>query len=127
MNLGKAKGAIMTGIIASAIVGLIELSYLILPIVFRGSFENIRLLIDVSIWGGLAFGLYKKSRVCAIGLFLYYEVLTFLKVIVLKNTANFNFIFWAFITYGLVRGIMGTYYYHKFKTNEDETDINMTL
>ncbi|MBB6624515.1 hypothetical protein H7E67_13830 [Clostridium gasigenes] len=76
-------------------------------------------LVDVVLVMGLAFGIYKKSRVCAVILFIYFIVGRIDMMISYggKPASNAASIFFAF---GYFQGIRGTIHYHKNKKKEKQ-------
>lgn len=70
-------------------------------------------LLDVALIFGLAFGIYKKSRTCAV-LMLAYFVLS--KIILMMEAGKPSGLLVALIFgYFYVQGILGTFAFHKFK------------
>ena len=69
--------------------------------------------LDVFLIFGLGFGIYKKSRTCAILLFIYFLISKILIVMENGNIGSmiFSIIFFYFYFYGIV----GTFSYHKLK------------
>jgi hypothetical protein len=70
-------------------------------------------LIDVALIFGLAFGIYKKSRACAVIMFVYFIAS---KILIMMQTGRptgvplalvFGYYFW--------QGIAGTFAYHRFE------------
>lgn len=71
--------------------------------------------IDVVLIFGLAFGIYKKSRACAVSMLVYFVVS---KILVALETGSVSGSVLALIfIYYYAQGIMGTFAYHKL-TNE---------
>jgi len=69
-------------------------------------------LVDVALMAGLTFGVYKKSRVCAVLLFIYFIIA---KIILIAGSGQSSGIWMAlaFIyCYGM--GVAGTFQYHKW-------------
>ncbi|MGH8025172.1 MAG: hypothetical protein ACREO0_00450 [Pseudoxanthomonas sp.] len=71
-------------------------------------------LIDVALILGLAFGIYKKSRTCAVFMLVYFIIS---KIVLMAESGQptgipmalvFGYFFW--------QGVSGTFAYHKFKT-----------
>lgn len=70
-------------------------------------------LLDVAVIFGLAFGIYKKSRVCAV-LMLAYFILS--KIILMMEAGKPSGLLVALIfAYYYVQGIRGTFAFHKLK------------
>jgi serine/threonine-protein kinase len=73
-------------------------------------------LIDVALVLGLAFGIYKKSRTCAVLMLIYFIIS---KIIIMAETGKptgipmalvFGYFFW--------QGVSGTFAYHKLKARK---------
>jgi Flp pilus assembly protein TadB len=79
-------------------------------------------LTDSALCYGLSFGIYKKSRVSAILLFLYCIVLIGMGFILPINAVAFLIFVLAFV---VARGILGTIRYHKLAAIK--TDLPMPL
>ena len=68
-------------------------------------------LIDVALIFGLAFGIYRKSRACAVIMFVYFIAS---KILIMMETGRATGIFMAIIFgYYFWQGIAGTFAYHK--------------
>ncbi|WP_291584007.1 hypothetical protein [Clostridium sp. UBA6640] len=123
MNNEKAlkyiKSAWMTAIACS----VITLLGMLLSILANSDFLGLDLysLVDVALLLGLAFGVYKKSRVCAVILFIYFilDKLYMLSSGVVNRGAIMMSI--AFGTW-FFQGIIGTIHYHKNKKMEINGD-----
>ena len=78
---------------------------------------NLWCLIDVVFISGMTFGIYKKSRVCAIIMVIYFFINRLLRVDLLLKSPSMlimTILFgWAFIS-----GIIGTFVYHKMAKAE---------
>jgi hypothetical protein len=96
---GVVSGVLTLGITLIAMSGVKILSY--------GAFE----LIDVALVFGLTFGIYKKSRVCAVLMLIYF---LFSKFMLFQESGKFSGIplILVFIYY-YYKGILGTFNYHK--------------
>jgi serine/threonine-protein kinase len=69
-------------------------------------------LIDVALIFGLAFGIYRKSRVCAVSMLVYFVAA---KILIIKETGQASGAILALIfIYYYWQGIVGTFQYHKF-------------
>jgi len=67
--------------------------------------------IDVVLIFGLTFGIYKKSRVCAVLMFIYFVAS---KILIAVETGQFSGSIMAIIfIYYYAHGIAGTFAYHK--------------
>jgi serine/threonine-protein kinase len=70
-------------------------------------------LFDVALILGLAFGIYKKSRVCAVLMLVYFIAF---KILIMAETGRPSGIPMALvIAYFFWQGVSGTFAYHKFK------------
>jgi hypothetical protein len=70
-------------------------------------------LVDVALIFGLAFGIYKKSRTCAVAMLLYFVVS---KIILMVESGKPSGLLWAAIfIYYYWQGVSGTFAYHKLK------------
>lgn len=67
--------------------------------------------VDVVLVFGLAFGIYKKSRACAVIMLIYFVVSKLLTLTLLKNPGAL--LVSVIVSYIYFRGIQGTYEYHK--------------
>jgi hypothetical protein len=67
-------------------------------------------LIDVALMAGLTFGIYKKSRACAVAMFVYF-VLS--KIVLLRFLGAFGIIQAIAFLYFYGLGMVGTFQYHK--------------
>jgi lysylphosphatidylglycerol synthetase-like protein (DUF2156 family) len=66
---------------------------------------------DVVLMLGLAFGIFKRSRACAVAMFAYFVIS---KIIVIAETGKASGIFLALVfMYYYWQGIVGTFAYHK--------------
>ncbi|MEW9094134.1 MAG: hypothetical protein AB2417_03535 [Clostridiaceae bacterium] len=84
-------------------------------------YMNYLIIIDILLVLGLAFGVYKKSRVCAILLFIYF-ILD--KIIVTISQGRAPSTVWLIIAGGIyVQGIRGTFYYHKNMKDKESTSM----
>lgn len=73
-------------------------------------------LIDVALIFGLAFGIYKKSRACAVIMLIYFIIA---KVILIFATGNVTGIPLAIaFLYCFWQGVDGTFAYHKLKKKQ---------
>ena len=112
-DLELAKTRIKNAYIGGAIIGVATLIFTLVAI---RSGNNILgfdawALLDVILIFGLTFGVYKKSRVCAVLLFLYVVIS---KIILFMETGKPIGLIGAFIFgYHLFRGVQGTILYHK--------------
>ena len=69
--------------------------------------------IDVGLVLGLAFGIFKKSRTCAVLMFVYFVIS---KIIIMADTGKPTGILLAIVFgYYFWQGVSGTFAYHKLK------------
>lgn len=112
----KSQSAIMTGVIAGILLVLFNSLGIVLPIILYRNCTNLLSIIDTVIIGILTFGVYKKNRTCAILVLLFYVFEIAVKVIYTGSSyfdSSSRMFFVVFIVYGFIRGIMGTFSYHK--------------
>jgi hypothetical protein len=74
-------------------------------------------LVDSALCYGLSFGIYKKSRICAIFLFLYCIAAVAAAFILPTNAIGFLIFVLAFV---VARGILGTFRYHKLTASKTD-------
>jgi serine/threonine-protein kinase len=68
-------------------------------------------LFDVALIFGLAFGIYKKSRTCAILMFIYFVSA---KILIMSETGKADGLLMGLLfAYFFARGIQGTFQYHR--------------
>ncbi|WP_315119165.1 hypothetical protein [uncultured Clostridium sp.] len=120
MNEQKALSSIKSAWMWAVMSGSLTL---ILFILSQAGFINLYMdsliIVDILIVWGLAFGIYKKSRVCIILLFIYFILDKIIMVISQGTTPN---TIWLVIAGGIyIQGIRGTFYYHKNMKNEEPT------
>lgn len=106
--LKRIKNAWITGIISGTIT-----------LIFTLIAMNGNQLMGFSIWNlsdvvlifGLTFGIYKKSRACALAMLAYF-ILS--KIIIIAQTGSYNGGILAIVfIYYYVYGVIGTFAYHK--------------
>lgn len=79
---------------------------------------TIDLVITSAIYAGLAYGIYRKSRICAVAVLVLYLALTGFDMIAAGVSAVGGLLGLGvkiFIVYCLYRGVRGTVAYHRFK------------
>jgi serine/threonine-protein kinase len=74
-------------------------------------------LLDAAIVAGLAFGVRRRSRTCAVGLTVFY-VLTVIFNVAEEGRA-FCIVVPAILTYYFAKSIEGTFFYHKLRGEQD--------
>ena len=106
--LKRIKNAWITGIISGSIT-----------LIFTLIAMNGNQLMGFSVWNlsdvvlifGLTFGIYKKSRTCAVVMLAYFLISKF---IIISQTGSFNGSLLAIVfIYYYVYGVIGTFAYHK--------------
>jgi len=115
MNIEKANKLIKDAYIAGGLVAVATLIGSVLSL-FGIKVFNIDIygFIDVIILSSLSFGLYRKSRVCAIFLLIFYLFSRVVQIpFVVKNNLYASYIVAIVFIYYFVQGIIGTVYYHK--------------
>jgi serine/threonine-protein kinase len=106
--LKKIKGAWVAGIISGVVTFLFTLAALNGA---KAAGFNAWNFIDVVLIFGLAFGIYKKSRACAVSMMIYFVVS---KILIVVETGSFGGSVMAIIfIYYYAQGISGTFAYHK--------------
>jgi hypothetical protein len=114
-ELEEANARIKKAWISGVVVG--SLTFLVMAVVVGLGLDvggiDAWLLVDVVIIFGLTFGVYRKSRTCAILLFSYYllsKVIGFIE----SGRAG-GIIITALFLFYFARGIQGTFTYHRLK------------
>ena len=122
MNMEKAKKAIRNGWIAAIISGVWTL---VLSLTAAFGFTRLGIP-DACLVLGLAFGVYKKSRVAAVILFVYWVAGKILEMpeMLGEPTQLIGFllvsiVFACFFFYGM----RGTFAYHRIAKEEKEADV----
>jgi hypothetical protein len=109
INLSQVVNAIRTSVVAGAVSGTITL---IASLTGFGGLTPIN-LIDAALVYGLSFGIYKKSRVCAVIQFIYFLISKVLQFSQAGTLAGLPFaLIFGFCFY---RGVWGTFAYHQLK------------
>ena len=106
--LKRIKNAWITGIISGSITLIFTLIAMNGNQLMGFSVWN---LSDVALIFGLTFGIYKKSRTCAVVMLAYFLIS---KIIIISQTGSFNGSLLAIVfIYYYVYGVIGTFAYHK--------------
>ncbi len=125
MDNEKALKYIKSAWTTAIACSLITLLGIIISILANSDFLGLDLysLVDVVLLLGLAFGVYKKSRVCAVILFTYF-ILD--KLYMLSSGAINSGSIIVSIAFGtwFFQGIIGTIHYHKNKKIEINEDLH---
>ncbi len=108
MDINKANTLIKEAWIVGVVLG----GFNLFASFFGWYGSNLWNLIDVAIVFGLSFGIYKKSRTCALAMFIY---LLINKIMMLsEGTLQSSGFLWAILFgYAFFQGIRGTFAYHK--------------
>jgi hypothetical protein len=125
--IGVAPDAVLKKIrnawIAAAISAGITLSFVFLAI-SGTSIAGVSAweFLDVALAAGLAFGIYKKSRTCAVAMLVYFIIS---RVLVISETGKLGSIVIALaFLYFFVQGVIGTFAYHKHIKRPETGDRN---
>jgi hypothetical protein len=106
--LKRIKNAWITGIVSGTMTLLFTLIAMYGTNLLGFSVWN---LSDVVLIFGLTFGIYKKSRTCAVVMLAYFLLS---KIIIISQTGSFNGSLLAIVfIYYYSYGIIGTFAYHK--------------
>ncbi len=106
--LKRIRNAWVTGIISGSITLIFTLIAMNGDQLMGFSVWN---LSDVALIFGLTFGIYKKSRTCAVVMLAYFLIS---KIIIISQTGSFNGSLLAIVfIYYYVYGVIGTFAYHK--------------
>lgn len=85
---------------------------------FTGAWE----LIDVALIFGLAYGIYRKSRACAVAMLVYFIIS---KIVIVATTGQAAGIALAAVfCIFFVRGVTGTFAHHKLLESESATQAS---
>ena len=106
--LKKIKGAWIAAVISGSMTLLVTLIAIFGTSMFGFSAW---MLIDVVLIFGLAFGIYKKNRICAVVMLVYF-VLS--KILLISESGQTSGLFVSIIfLYFFWQGVSGTFAYHK--------------
>lgn len=109
--LGKIKAAAIAGVISGCITLLLTLIATFVQDVT--GFIDAWTFLDVLLIFGLTFGIYKKSRSCAVVMLVYFVCS---KIYVYMATGKaLGLFFTAIFLYYYFRGVQGTFAYHKLR------------
>lgn len=113
----RIRNAVGAGVISGIITLLVCLAAIVTGHAIMGL--DAWSLLDVAMILGLTFGLYKKSRVCAVLMLLYYAGNKIFQVLVLHNYGG---IIWGVIfCYLYAMGVAGTFEYHRIMNEAEES------
>lgn len=129
MDNEKALKHIRNAYVLAILSGVITLLLIISSILkVWNSGLDVSELVDVVLIFGLAFGISKKSRICAIILFIYY-ILNKIFMILSVNYGSLAIM--VIFIIGYFKGIRGTIHYHKNlkleKMNNETLNENLSL
>lgn len=132
MNIEKANNAIRTAYLYGIILGVIDLIVALLSLAgldttYRAYEFYLWKLLNVPLIFGLAFGIYKKNRICALIMFVYiivarpgYHDLIYGCI---NQDCNIVGIFFTILfAYAFIQGIRGTLTYHILAKAKDDID-----
>jgi serine/threonine-protein kinase len=109
--LKKIKNAAVAGAISCGIT-LIVTALTLVNVNILG-FMNAWQFLDVALIGGLAFGIYRKSRACAVIMLLYFIAS---KIMIVAATGRASGLVLAVVfLYYYALGVQGTFAYHKLR------------
>lgn len=113
-DIKSAKDAAKQGVGVAIFVAGVTALFAILSL-FGVEMVTIWALLDAAIFAGIAFAIYKMSRVAAIfGLAFY----LWGQVNAIGSTGKVNIFMLMFITFGFINAIRGTFAYHKLLKSE---------
>jgi len=114
MDIEKAEKAIKGAWIAGVISGSITLLVAVLALVGVRIFNfSAWTFIDVALVFGLAYGIYRKNRVCAVIMFVYFVISKIYMMFTVGGLAGLPLA--ILFSYFFFQGIRGTFAYHKLK------------
>jgi serine/threonine-protein kinase len=120
MDLQKAEKAIKGAWVAAVISGSITLLVAVLSLVGVRLFNfTAWVLIDVALIFGLAYGIYRKNRACAVIMFVYFIISKIYMFIIGGGVAGLPLA--IVFAYFFFQGIRGTFAYHSLKKSVPET------
>jgi hypothetical protein len=118
MDLEKAQKYIKNAWIAGSVSAGLTLVVTVLAMAGISLFGfTILNLLDVLLMVGLSFGIYKKSRTCAVLLFAYFVASKVMMWVEMGSAAGLPLA--LVFGYFFYQGIMGTFAYHKLSKQPD--------
>jgi serine/threonine-protein kinase len=112
MDLEKALKHIKTAWIAGLVSAGLTLAVTVLAMAGISLFGfTVLNLLDVLLMAGLSFGIYKKSRICAVALFAYFVASKVIMWVSMGNVAGLPLA--LVFGYFFYQGIRGTFAYQK--------------
>jgi hypothetical protein len=113
-DIARANKRIKQAWIVGVIGGVITLIATLLSVAGVDILDvNIYVLIDVVLVFGLAYGIYRKSRVCAVIMFVYFVGTKILMLV--ESGRPSGLVMAALFGYWFFQGIRGTFAYHKLE------------
>jgi hypothetical protein len=112
--LNKIKQAWVAGIISTALTAvMVVLAMSGAQVAGFTAWEAI----DVALMAGLTYGIYRKSRICAVLMFVYFVASKIMMA--MDGSASGGFVMAAIFAWFYGQGMVGTFAYHKhLKRNE---------
>jgi hypothetical protein len=124
MVLAEAKQAIKRAWIAGVISGVITLMFTL--IVMRGTQipgVSAWTLVDVVLVFGLSYGIYRKNRVCAVVMLVYFAISKVYMMVVSGRVVGIGL--GLVFMYLFFKGIIGTLEYHRLIKEERTPDYRV--
>jgi hypothetical protein len=122
MDLEKARKYNRNAWIAGSVSAGLTLAVTVLALAGISLFGfTILNLLDVLLMAGLSFGIYKKSRICAVSLFVYFAASKVMMWVSMRSAAGLPLA--LVFGYFFYQGIMGTFAYHKL-SNQPDPHVN---
>jgi hypothetical protein len=119
-DLEKAENSIKVAWEAAGLVAVITFLALLANLAgFNIGDMNLWSLIDVAFASLLAFGIYRKSRTCAVLMFLYYLLSKVITIVESPKTIGGSIFLSLFFVWAFLNGIRGTFTYHKLTPEKE--------
>lgn len=119
-TIEDAEGGIKQAWVAGVISGTITLLVIILSVMGLDLGFSLFALIDVALIFLLSFGIYKKNRIAAVLLLVYYLINQAVRIV--GSGSGSSIVLVAVFTYFFIQGVRGTFLYHKMKDTPAELD-----
>jgi hypothetical protein len=122
MNLKSAESAVNGAWLSGAVIGLLTLIWTIAAFMFSSAGSRgvvVAPLVNVIVLFALSYGVWRKSRICAVSLAVYFVSLVVWKTISWAESKTVPLgILTDFVAMALcVNGARGAFAYHKIKQN----------
>jgi serine/threonine-protein kinase len=91
------------------------------------SFLNILSLLDVIFIFSMAYGIYRKSRICAVLMFEYFLLSKIFNISISTHINSGVIMVGSIFLYFMFQGINGTFAYHKCKTCREGKEVSKPL